>query len=364
MNTTAIELPARRTLFWADRARALFNGIGYATAFALVLACWWALLGVFPELLAGQPRAAAHDYFFYLWLNIIAEIPGPILTPLAINLAPRRGWLRAPCLLAAAIPMLLWCLAFERISTVPNLHLAGTFVEGILTTSLVVWVCAYHSHWRDAGDALARSRISRAGLDMELRRSQLQLLRAQIEPHFLFNTLSAVRVLARTDRNATVEMLDNLIRYFEAALPRLRQDEVPLAREMQLVDAYLSIYRMRMGRRLSYEIDLPQELAAVPVPTMLLLTLVENALKHGVNPAVEGGRIRVSARDDSDRLLLTVADSGRGLNVRLGHGAGLANIRQRLLLLHGERAVLSLRPAEPRGVVASVAIPLSPAVGA
>ena len=183
-------------------------------------------------------------------------------------------------------------------------------------------------------------------------------MRAQIEPHFLFNSLSVVRALARNDRGATVDMLDNLLRYFEAASPRLHDGEVPLVQELQLVEAYLAIYRARMGPRLAYRVDVPDELAQERIPAMMLLTLVENALKHGVGPAVEGGCIGVSAVRTGDTLLLKVADSGRGMAVRHGSGTGLANIRERLLMMYGSRAVLSLRAAEPRGVVASVLLPL------
>lgn len=358
MSTPAIELPISRPLFSADRARSLFNGIGYILALSVVLTCWWTLTLVLPDLLAGHWQAAAHAGVRNIWLNSVAEFPGVIFTPLVVNLAPRSGWRRMLWLFAAAVPMCLWCLYIDGFAP-PDRRLVGDLLNGMVTTCLVVGVCAYYSYSRDAGDALARSRIGRAGLDMELRRAQLRLLRAQIEPHFLFNTLSAVRSLAHIDRPATVEMLDNLIRYFEAALPRLREDEVPLEREMQLVDAYLGIYQIRMGERLSYEIELPADLRTVPVPAMMLLTLVENALKHGVSPAVAGGRIRVTANREAEGLMMTVSDSGCGLSHRLGHGAGLANIRQRLLLLHGERAVLSLRAALPCGVVASVLVPHS-----
>jgi len=229
----------------------------------------------------------------------------------------------------------------------------------MVTPGIVVGVCAYHSDQREAGDALLRARIERTSLDAELMQAQLQLLRAQIEPHFLFNTLSVIRALSRSDRVATVAMLDNLIRYFEAALPQLRESEVPLAQELELVDAYLSIYRTRMGTRLRYDIALPDELARVKVPSMMLLTLVENALKHGVSPTVEGGLIRVSASFDQDRLLLKVADSGRGLDLRHGRGTGLANVRQRLLMMYGPDAALTLRPTEPSGMVASIRIPVA-----
>jgi LytS/YehU family sensor histidine kinase len=153
-------------------------------------------------------------------------------------------------------------------------------------------------------------------------------------------------------------MLENLSRYFAAALPRLRENDVPLEQELQLVEAYLAIYRARMGARLEYEIQAPEDLRQCRVPSMAVLTLVENALKHGVSPSVEGGFIRVSANRDTQSLRLVVADSGRGLDVRHGRGVGLANIRQRLVMMYGQSATLSLKPAEPRGVVASVSMPL------
>ncbi|MGH8202463.1 MAG: sensor histidine kinase [Steroidobacteraceae bacterium] len=187
----------------------------------------------------------------------------------------------------------------------------------------------------------------------------MQLLQAQIEPHFLFNTLSVVRALAKSDRAATVAMLDHLIRYFGAALPRLRGSEVSLAQEIELVEAYLAIYRARMGARLQFEIRVPEDLGRLTIPSMVLLTLVENALKHGVSPAVQGGLIQVSAVRERDSLVLRVADSGRGLTVHQGHGTGLANIRQRLLMTYGPAATLSLRATAPSGVVASVSVPIS-----
>jgi LytS/YehU family sensor histidine kinase len=152
-------------------------------------------------------------------------------------------------------------------------------------------------------------------------------------------------------------MIDNLVRYLGEALPRLRQDESALGDELRLVDAYLRIHQVRMGARLEYEITDPGDLAGERVPTMMLLTLVENALKHGINPLVEGGFIRVSATCERATLVLKVADSGRGLTTEHGHGAGLANVRLRLTMLYGERAILSLARAQSRGVVATVSIP-------
>jgi LytS/YehU family sensor histidine kinase len=130
--------------------------------------------------------------------------------------------------------------------------------------------------------------------------------------------------------------MDHLMQYFAAALPRMRQEEAALADEMQLIDAYLAIYQVRMGARLNYEVSLPHELAAVRVPTMILLTLVENAIKHGVNPTVEGGLIRVSAARVQSTLVLKVSDSGAGLEAPQGYGSGLSNTCTRLRMRYGE----------------------------
>ena len=142
----------------------------------------------------------------------------------------------------------------------------------------------------------------------------------------------------------------------------MRQEQAALAEELELVDAYLGIHKIRMGERLSFELSAPASLVGVRIPTMILLTLVENALKHGINPTVEGGHIRVSAVQERGALVLRVIDSGRGMTATEGHGLGLANIRQRLTMYYGERALLALSAAESGGVMASVSIPLADAV--
>ncbi|HUN76934.1 MAG TPA: histidine kinase [Steroidobacteraceae bacterium] len=357
MNTTAIALPGRR-LIHLDRIRGLYNGLGYVSAVSLLLAFWWTTQAALPQLLAGNVHAFTANFLLGFGWTLIAMIPGFALVPVFVNLAPRTGPARLAWLLTLTFVMGWWCLWIEGIHFGWDWPSLGYTLDGMLTPGMVVGLCAYHSDTREAADELLRSQISRTSLDSELMQARLQLLRAQIEPHFLFNTLSVVRSLSRTDRAATVAMLDNLIRYFEAALPRLRAGEVLLSEELQLVEAYLAIYQMRMGKRLSYQIDLQEGLERSTIPSMLLLTLVENALKHGVGPTVEGGLIRVSASCEQNRLLLRVADSGRGLDARLGRGSGLANLRQRLLMMYGQEATLTLRPADPRGVVASISVPV------
>jgi hypothetical protein len=358
MGTEALALPHRFDLT-LDRVRGLYSGFGYVLAVSVILAFWFTLQYTLPDFVGGQLRdKSALWWLTQLGYQLLSMLPGPLLVPVAVNLAPRAGWRRLPYFLAAAIAMQWWCLTvIGGVHYGWNLPSLGFALDGLITTSLVIGVCAYHTYSREAADSLLRGRIDRTSLSAELQRAQLRLLHAQIEPHFLFNTLSVVQALSRSDRAATVDMLDNLMRYFAAAIPRLRENEVPLAQELELVEAYLAIYRARMGARLGYEIAVPGSLAQLRIPSMALLTLVENALKHGVTQNVEGGYIRVSATQEDDSLVLAVADSGRGLGARQGKGVGLANIGQRLHMLYGARATLSLKPAQPRGVVATIRIP-------
>ncbi|HEY1874758.1 MAG TPA: histidine kinase [Steroidobacteraceae bacterium] len=356
MSNSAIALPVGNLRLWIARARGLFRGLGYAVTLVLCMTVGWLLQAALPG--AAPPPTEPGYLAATLVVIATATLPSLLAMVAAVNLAPPAGAARPVWLLGAGVLTALWAQTVVGRGMPPQMWLA-CLAEAVLWTSLVVIVCACHSHRQGASDRLLRTQIERATLDAELKRAHLQLLRAQIEPHFLFNTLSAVRSLSRTDRAATVEMLDNLMRYFTAALPQLRQEEAPLAEEMRLIDSYLGIYRVRMGgARLAYQVTLPKNLANVRVPTMMLLTLVENALKHGVGPVVEGGFIRVSASRERSALLLKVADSGRGLDTRLGHGVGLANVRQRLLMLYGNGAVLSLAHAEPRGVVATLSLPV------
>ena len=187
--------------------------------------------------------------------------------------------------------------------------------------------------------------------------AQLRVLQAQIEPHFLFNTLSNIRRLCQQDITQGRAMLAQLTRYLHAALPKIRRDHASLADEIELTEAYLALQKIRMGDRLQVLMEVPDAYLAAAVPPMMLVTLAENAIKHGVAPLPEGGLICIRAARDGDSLRLSVSDTGRGFVAESGSGVGLSNIRARLAALHGSSASLMLQANLPRGMLASITLP-------
>jgi signal transduction histidine kinase len=226
--------------------------------------------------------------------------------------------------------------------------------------TLIVLAHHFGERSRHAASSLHDTEVRRVGLERELSSARLQLLQAQVEPHFIFNALANVRRLLRTDADAARTLLADLLRYLEEALPSLRDEASTLGREAALVRAYLAVHQVRMGPRLRFEVDLPPDLAPCPVPPMLLLTLVENALKHGLQPMVDGGTLTLRAQARAGRVEISVADTGRGMGSGSGHGTGLANVRARLKSIYGADASLTLAVNEPRGVVATITLPQPP----
>ncbi len=205
--------------------------------------------------------------------------------------------------------------------------------------------------------ALARVAVDSERLDQQTAVARLQMLEAQIEPHFLFNTLANVKRLYDTDRANGARMLRNLKEYLSVALPQMRETESTLGREIAHVTAYLNIQQIRMGRRLSFDINVPASIRDARMPPLMLLTLAENAIKHGLGPSSTGGRIDLRATTEDGRLHVQVADTGQGFAKSAGGGTGLANIRARLKALFGDGGDLSLTLNVPQGVVATIVLP-------
>lgn len=198
----------------------------------------------------------------------------------------------------------------------------------------------------------------------ELSEAKLSLLHAQVEPHFLYNTLASAQVLTRSDPARADDMLGHLIAYLRRSLPRTLQGQSTLGEELERATAYLEILKIRMGARLAAQIDVPEPLHAVPFPSMMLQTLVENAIKHGLEPKSGGGTIWVLAKAVDGQVAVTVADDGRGFSQEGGGtGIGLRNVRERLRLTYGAAATFNIVANFPSGVAATITVPAQPAEG-
>ena len=283
-----------------------------------------------------------------------------------------RPWERAHSLLrlVAAVMMgtvlgMLLVIVFKQYEWAVVLKDHHRFLFTMLYACIYGLVVSFffQSRLRDtlALAALHRAESERQRLGRTAAEAQLKLMQAQVEPHFLFNTLSNVQFLVETDPPRASAMLEHLIQYLRAAIPQLRMESTTLGQEAKLSQAYLAIIQMRMGTRLRYRIDIPVELADQSFPPMVLLSLVENAVKHGIEPAAEGGEITIRAARREGFTEVVVSDTGRGLPEEPGQGLGLANIRERLLALYGEEARLALEAGPAGGTVARVSIPIAAA---
>ncbi len=203
-----------------------------------------------------------------------------------------------------------------------------------------------------------RESAARTEAEKELSVARLNLLHAQVEPHFLYNTLANAQVLTRTDPERADRMLGHLIQYLRSSLPGIDQSVSTLGQELERVQAYLEILRIRMGARLALQIDVPESLHDVALPSMALQTLVENAIKHGLEPKPGGGTVWLLARESDGLVNLTVADDGQGFGGNSsGTGIGLKNLRERLRLTCGPEAAFALVSNFPSGAAATLTLP-------
>jgi signal transduction histidine kinase len=224
----------------------------------------------------------------------------------------------------------------------------------------------FHAAGRiSASEAQLRDELLERALgEQRLTESNLKLLQAQIEPHFLFNTLSNVLHLMDEKPADARRMLENLTAYLRASLQRTRAGPTTLGEELELVRAYLEIQEVRLGERLRWDIQAAPELRHLELSPLLLQPLVENAVRHGLEPKPAGGAVSVRATREGDRLLLQVADTGLGMSETSPPGVGLANVRARVSQCSGGRGELTLRPNRPEGLCVSIALPLPDAPGA
>jgi len=217
----------------------------------------------------------------------------------------------------------------------------------------------------DSRQRMARQITETARLNEELSKAQLAALRRQIEPHFMFNTLHAIAGLVRDHRNeAAVSMIAGLSEFLRRALEDSHRSQVTLAEEVEYLQRYLDIQKVRLGERLQVSVDIPAQLLGAQVPNLLLQPLVENAIKHGISQRVAGGTVRVAGACENGKLCLRVYNDGPHFptDLQATHtGVGIGNLRTRLQILHGNQSELLLRRVEAGGVEVVVTLPLKEA---
>jgi signal transduction histidine kinase len=263
-------------------------------------------------------------------------------------------------ILSSVLTVLLYVYyaeSFEHLPP-PRRHLADTLRYGLPAIFLVLLADA-HRRALQADSAARAAELVRAQLVHDESEQQLALLQAQIEPHFLFNVLGNVRRLYRTRPQSGSDTVVSLMRYLRAALPQMRSRSGTLGDELDLARAYLDLCQVRMGERLAFAIDADPALRVAAFPPMLLITLVENAIKHGLEP-VAGGQIVIRARRVRNRLSVEVLDDGAGFAAagNGGTGVGLVNVQRQLAARYAGKARLALTVRAPRGVIAALSIPL------
>jgi hypothetical protein len=213
----------------------------------------------------------------------------------------------------------------------------------------------------EAEAQVANAAAERESMQRQLSEAKMQMMQAQVEPHFLFNTLASVEHLIETDPPRASAMQRSLIKYLRAVLPQMRENKLTstLGSESDMVVAYLALLKMRMEERLTVDFDVPEGLRTAAFPPMMLQSMVENAIKHGLEGKPEGGYLKVRADVAHSKLRVTVTDNGLGFGAKpsTGTGLGLTNIRERLKLLHGDQASLKIEPNQPSGVIAIIEVP-------
>ena len=360
----------RRAWDWIGKLRHLLQVLAFTLAVATVQVAFM------PDKPYGPPVVYSVLIGLFTW--IIIDL-GRELVPSAAETGWPQGW-HGLALVAAGIAVG---------------YLAGTWLADLL--------CAYYFHFYPPGSVTTsadqRTAIlitvlaglagtyyfytvnksaylegKMAEARMHATEARLKLLETQLEPHMLFNTLANLRVLIATDPDRAQHMLDRMIGYLRATLAASRSALHPLSQEFARLQDYLELMAVRMGPRLTYTLDLPPELENVPVPPLLLQPLVENAIRHGLEPQVEGGHITVRAstrqRQGSPWLELQVLDTGVGLppdhahqhtaDHAPGRSFGLAQVRERLATLHGPKGALDLIAASAGGTSATVTFPFKP----
>jgi hypothetical protein len=241
----------------------------------------------------------------------------------------------------------------------PTMH--WPMLVALLAAALLVVpaeVRAERARWTRRADEIQARRDREQRMERQLIEARLTALQGQIEPHFLYNTLANARALIRQDASAAEQLLQHLIHFLRSAMPDLRAHSTTLGQELDRAGAYLDIIGMRMGERLRFDISASEEARACQIPPLSVMTLVENAIQHGIEPKVSGGAVHIDAVCADGRLRIEVLDDGAGFQAEAGDGVGLVNLQERLATLYGIDAELALEPGAGGGMRARIDLPM------
>ena len=230
-------------------------------------------------------------------------------------------------------------------------------ILGVVFGSIITYFFSSREQIAASRAQIQEEKIKRLTSEKKAAEAHLKLLQAQIEPHFLFNTLSNVINLLDNDVEKGKSMLVDFTRYLRTSLTKIRGQHATLGHEMEMIRAYLNIFKVRMGDRLKFRIELPDHLMDIAFPSMLLQPLVENAIKHGLEPRVGGGEILIRGEENDSLLRLEIIDTGMGFQKDPEDGLGLANIRDRLQSIYGIDGRLELAENHSEGVKATIEVP-------
>ena len=234
----------------------------------------------------------------------------------------------------------------------------GLTIHGMYVYGFKMWL---GKEWEDRKiqQLLAQKNFTRVSSEKKYLEAHLRLLQAQIEPHFLFNTLANVVSLVDKDGARAKKMLEDFIQYLRTSLLAARETRSTLGKQFELLRTYLNIIAIRMDKRLTFTLDVPAELQGMSLPPMLLQPIVENAIKHGLEPKLDGGKVEISARVEDKKLLLKVIDTGLGFRSSSApSGIGLTNLRERLSAYYDGQASLQIEDNLPSGTIVTITIPL------
>ncbi|WP_374357970.1 sensor histidine kinase [Chitinimonas sp.] len=268
----------------------------------------------------------------------------------------------------------LWWQFFDWLAVVPwkTLFLVSILVMTIggvafhdpgpllplILTSFIIKIVAGGKHRAEVQAVKAIERADSEQLERTVLEARMEALQAQIEPHFLFNTLASIDQLIQTDSPRASKMQQSLIRYLRSAMPQMREGGRPtLGQQVALSSAFLEIMEIRMEERLSSAVLMPEGLKSAVFPSMMLQTLVENAIKHGLEPKASGGQLTIAAEINDGMLEVSVTDTGMGFMPKSSSGVGLANIRERLKVLYNGRAELVIMVPRDGGTRATIRVP-------